>query len=203
MAGEPTLYKGNQSADGWVEYLQHLLEGTGWLPRDGGVMGSYKTGLFDEPTFSAVKSFQEEKGLQKWDDIVGDETWAALLGEGEPYPAPGDDGLAPGTYLEKGLELRFEDPGIDYFEDSDTLLIKVFSVGTEIPKQGELDLFVHLKKPDGTEADLSEKHILGGGTAQYFRVENVTGQVAGEYAVLVQLPQEAGNHIYNGHFTRS
>jgi hypothetical protein len=25
MAGEPTLYHGNQSADGWVEYLQQLL----------------------------------------------------------------------------------------------------------------------------------------------------------------------------------
>jgi hypothetical protein len=202
MAGEPTLYKGNQSADGWVEYLQHLLEGTGWLPQDGHYAGAYTLGLFDQATFDAVKSYQEEKGLQKWDGIVGDETWAALLGQ-DPLPSPGDDGLAPGTYLEKGLELRFEDPAIHYFEDQDRLQIRVFSVGTESPKDGELDLFVHLKKPDGTEADLSEKHVLGAGTAQYFDVENITGGVAGEYAVVIQLPQESGGHIYNGYFTRS
>jgi murein L,D-transpeptidase YcbB/YkuD len=101
MAGEPTLYHGNQSADGWVEYLQDLLM---HQMTDLG-NHNHTRGLFDDFTLAAVKEFQQRKNI-KDDGIVGDQTWAAL--RGEPYiPKAGDDGRAPGTYVEQGIELRF------------------------------------------------------------------------------------------------
>src|SRR5688572_14303164 len=100
MAGEPTLYHGNESVDGWVEYLQNMLLIKTQLGNH-----HYKSGTFDDFTLDAVKEFQEKKRL-KVDGIVGDQTWAVLRGEPDA-PAPHDDGRAPGTYVEQGIEMRF------------------------------------------------------------------------------------------------
>ena len=61
---QPTLRKGDESPDGWVEYLQELLKVT-------------VTGKFDGATEKAVKAFQGSHGCMV-DGVVGNETWSVL-----------------------------------------------------------------------------------------------------------------------------
>jgi len=71
MASEPTLYHGNRSVDGWVEYLQELLLEKTLKSSLGD--HEFQAGVFDDATLTAVKKFQETKRL-KVDGIVGDQT---------------------------------------------------------------------------------------------------------------------------------
>jgi hypothetical protein len=195
MAGEPTLYHGNESVDGWVEYLQNLL----MLQQTDLGNNHFTNGLFDDFTLAAVVEFQRRKKL-KDDGIVGDQTWAAL--RGEPVPrAPHDDGRAPGTYVEQGIELRFTNE-IQYLEDDDYVRFWAASVGTVHPATGTIQAFAHLRTPDGSERDVTAVHE-GYDAVQYFHVDQITGGVPGRYALIVQLPSETGSDTQQFEFNRS
>jgi peptidoglycan hydrolase-like protein with peptidoglycan-binding domain len=66
MSGEPTLQKGDKSADGWVEFLQELLVNRG---ADVKIDGD-----FGDETFKAVVAFQKDYELQDRSGVVGNET---------------------------------------------------------------------------------------------------------------------------------
>jgi hypothetical protein len=194
MAGEPTLYHGNQSVDGWVEYLQQML-----MHHHTNLGNTHFTeGLFDDHTLAAVKEFQERKRLEQ-DGIVGDQTWAALRGE-PVAKSPGDDGLAPGTYVERGIELRFTNE-IQYRQDDDDIRCWAASVGTDHPASGSIRAFAHLRLPDGSSRDVVAVHE-GYDKVQYFHIEAVTGGVPGRYALIMQLPSETGADTQQFEFER-
>jgi len=194
MADEPTLYHGNESIDGWVEYLQNLLLVKTQLGNN-----HYANGVFDDFTLAAVKEFQGNKGL-KVDGIVGDQTWAVL--RGEPFkPAPGDDGRAPGTYVEQGIEMRFTNE-IQYRQDEDQVRFWAASVGTVHPQTGTIHAFVHLKAPDGSERNVAAVHE-GYDAVQYFSIDGITAGVPGRYSMIIQLPSESGGDTQQFEFDRT
>lgn len=122
-AKQPTLRKGDESSDGWVEYLQNLLNkylGPGTVQVNG---------AFDDATLAAVERFQEETDC-KVDGIVGNQTWSALRkGPREPI---GTDQREPHTFVEEGAEARWATEKTDfvsYDESKDELRMIAFSVG--------------------------------------------------------------------------
>jgi hypothetical protein len=185
MAGEPTLYHGDEDKDGWVEYLQEMLAGNNAL-----YIGTVTSGKFDDKTLKAVKAFQDRQKL-KVDGIVGDQTWSAL--RGEPFVKDsGDDGLAPGTYSERGLEMRFTKE-VDYIGGEDDMLwFRAFSVGDVQPAAGSIEPFIHVRMPDGSSRQLTAEHEHDFELTHSFRAKQVTQGVRGLFGVIVQLPQETG-----------
>jgi len=105
MADEPTLARGMESADGWVEYLQTQLKLLG-----GGVIeiaDSFQpNGVFDDETERYVTAFQRYHHIQV-DGIVGDETWNILHGNTDTVD-PHGDGRAPHSYVEETPRLEWE-----------------------------------------------------------------------------------------------
>ena len=102
-ASEPTLRKGDKSADGWVEYLQELLN----LHKDAGLEVD---GDFGGETLEGGQGLpahaEEGEGSEVLEDgVVGDETWSYLR-EGAPAK-PETDGRKPHTFVEKGDEARW------------------------------------------------------------------------------------------------
>ena len=134
-AKQPTLRRGDKSADGWVEYLQELLNRHG--------AGLVVNGVFDGETESKVEAFQ--KSAQKKDPdvmvdkIVGDQTWA-LLRESDVTEKPKTDGRKPHTYVEKGLEARWvrEKGSCRYDAQRNALVMDAVSVGTGTALEGRL-----------------------------------------------------------------
>jgi len=137
-ADEPTLRFGDQSADGWVEYLQQLLNFKGHPVAE--------TGVFDQPTFDAVTAFQDRMnrtpntpstGQVVVDGIVGNQTWA-LLREEDARP-PSTDGLEPHTFVEAGLEARWltENSAFLFFEEDDRLIVQGVSTGDAPIQSGQ------------------------------------------------------------------
>ena len=122
-ASEPTLRKGDKSADGWVEYLQELLNLKGAkLEVDGDFGGA---------TLNAVKAFQrkhKKEGVLE-DGVVGDETWS-FLREGAPAK-PKTDGRKPHSFVEKGNEARWVlEKGMPVYDElGDFALMQAVSVG--------------------------------------------------------------------------
>ncbi len=73
----PMLRKDDTGSDGWIEYLQELLNkhlGSGAVPM---------SGQFDQPTFDAVIRFQQSAGCSV-DGIVGNQSWRALRATATP-----------------------------------------------------------------------------------------------------------------------
>jgi Putative peptidoglycan binding domain len=118
MANEPTLRLGDQSVDGWVEYLQTQLKllGSGEV----NIPDSYQpNGIFDEETERYVRQFQHARHVQA-DGIVGDETWNVLHGNPDDRD-PHGDGRQPHTYVEQAPRLEWEnDAHYDLATDSYT-----------------------------------------------------------------------------------
>jgi peptidoglycan hydrolase-like protein with peptidoglycan-binding domain len=144
---EPTLRLGDQSVDGWVEYLQQLLnaEGLGPLPEDGN---------FDNAVRAAVIRFQTERrdqagGRLMVDGVVGHQTWAALREEA-PRP-PSTDGRKPHSYVEQGAEARFitEDSAVQYNPDVDELVLVAVSTGDQVIQPNQFDATARITFPDG------------------------------------------------------
>jgi hypothetical protein len=132
---QPTLRYGDHSEDGWVEYLQELLNfHTGnSLERDGD---------FGKKTLKAVRAFQKQAGI-KVDGIVGNQTWAALR-EGAPE-MPGTDGRDPHTFVDEGKKARWlYETGIAwYYASSDEFALDLVSVGDNVSLEGErVNIFV-------------------------------------------------------------
>jgi hypothetical protein len=120
MANEPTLRPGDQSVDGWVEYLQTQLKLLG-----GGVISipdSYQpSGTFDDETERYVREFQQYHHVQV-DGVVGDETWNVLHGNVDDRD-PHADGRAPHSYVEETPRLEWENDGhYDVTTDSYTYI---------------------------------------------------------------------------------
>jgi hypothetical protein len=103
MTENPTLRRGDEGADGWVEYLQTLL-------RVQGFTGTPQFGVFDDVTEHWVRLYQEYRQL-KVDGIVGDQTWSSLRQEPEVQPV-GDDGRDPHTHTERGDRVAFHHRGV-------------------------------------------------------------------------------------------
>jgi peptidoglycan hydrolase-like protein with peptidoglycan-binding domain len=120
-AKQPTLRRGDKKKDGWVEYLQFLLNSQLGLSLE-------MDGDFGSGTEQAVVRFQKEKGLQV-DKVVGNQTWAALR-QGQPEK-PSTDGRKPHTFEETGAEARWDTEKSDAFflRASDELVMSVNSVG--------------------------------------------------------------------------
>ena len=182
MADEPTLAKGMESADGWVEYLQQLLRHH---------YGEYElqvTGTFDAKTEELVIRFQLEHGIGD-DGVVGDRTWSVL--RQEPEVAPEGDSGTGRDYVERGVELRFA-PDAVYWGDAygieDAVMLTAYSVGTVDPQLDAVHVVAHVRDPDGNsgqkEATLKyydsnrELQVVLGG---------VSGGKPGRYSVLAQL----------------
>jgi peptidoglycan hydrolase-like protein with peptidoglycan-binding domain len=113
-ARQPTLRMGDNSPDGWVEYLQELL-------------GLEPTGNFDRTTKAAVLDYQANKRLMV-DGIVGNQTWASLRHDNPE--APGVDGRAPG-FVDHGQKARWYtvDQPFLYSPVGDIARITAVSVG--------------------------------------------------------------------------
>lgn len=126
MAGEPTLRLGDQSVDGWVEYLQAQLVNHGnWvdgMPDDTWV----PTGVFDEQTERYVRAFQRGVGIQV-DGVVGDETWNMLHGMSDTVD-PATDGRQPHSYVEQSPRLEWENDHVKV--DDRTYRYAVVNVGS-------------------------------------------------------------------------
>jgi peptidoglycan hydrolase-like protein with peptidoglycan-binding domain len=119
---EPTLRKGDKSPDGWVEFLQNLLNTHGQKVSVDGTFGA--------KTEAAVKAFQKQAGIQV-DGTAGNQTWAAL--RDKPAEGPSTDGRTPHTFVEHGPEARWDSDKKDavYLAVSDELLIFCTSVGDD------------------------------------------------------------------------
>jgi hypothetical protein len=136
-AKQPTLRRGDKSADGWVEYLQELLNRHGARPT------LVINGDFDGKTEGAVQAFQEAAKKKDpsvmADKIVGDQTWN-LLRDGDVPQQPKTDGRKPHTYVEKGLEARWvrEKGSCRYDAQRDALVMEAVSVGTGSALEGRL-----------------------------------------------------------------
>lgn len=129
MANEPTLRKGDQSADGWVEYLQTQLKLLGGTMI--GMPESYQpNGVFDDETERYVKEFQRQRHVQD-DGVVGDETWNVLHGNVDDRD-PHADGRTPHSYVENTPRLEWENDG-HYDVSMDSYTYVAMNVGqTEI-----------------------------------------------------------------------
>lgn len=135
---EPTLRKGDKSPDGWVEFLQNLLNTHGQKVSVDGSFGA--------KTEAAVRAFQKQAGIQV-DGTVGNQTWAAL--RDKPAEAPSTDGRAPHTFVEHGPEARWDSDKKDavFLAVSDELLIFCTSVGDD-PKIDDFTATVRVTPPN-------------------------------------------------------
>jgi hypothetical protein len=168
MANEPTLRKGDNNADGWVEYLQTQLKANTDLHLAALVE---VTGAFDEVTHWTVVELQVLEGLQSTNGVVGNETWATLLGDPD-YVPPGHDGTG-GGHVDRGLHMRFQAaPG--YENEEDRLTYTVFSVGTSEPAEGEVTLLLHVKDPQGGEYQVQTTNDAGQDRQYRFTFYDVT-----------------------------
>jgi peptidoglycan hydrolase-like protein with peptidoglycan-binding domain len=120
---EPTLRPGDDSADGWVEYLQEMLNQL-CDPKP----NLTRNGKYDAATVKAVRAFQKQCGLQV-DGIVGDQTWAMM--RHSKRERPGTDSLKPHTFVDKVAKARWfrERFQVNYVSSADQLVLALFSVG--------------------------------------------------------------------------
>lgn len=144
---EPTLRYGDNSVDGWVEYLQELLNSNGFGPL--GV-----DGVFGPAVLAAVRAFQtrrrdEAGGPLMVDGIVGHQTWAALREESPREPST--DGRTPHTYVEEGPEARFytEDSAVSYAQSTDNLMLIAVNTGNEVIRPGQFEAHARITFPGG------------------------------------------------------
>jgi hypothetical protein len=193
MSENPTLRRGDQGADGWVEYLQTLLRVQGW-------QGTPEDGVFDETTENWVRTYQNAHHLTE-DGVVGDETWSSLRKEPEVQPV-GTDGRQPHTYAEHGIELRFTTE-MEYLLYDDMFWCRASSVGDTDMASGSVNAFVMIKHPDGTSAEMRADHENEGYGHHSFRISAATSAgPAGRYGVIMQLPMETGGDTLQFEFDR-
>ncbi len=136
---EPTLRKGDKSPDGWVEFLQQELN------RQLGANAVEVDGNFGPGTEKAVRAFQKKLGIQV-DGIVGNQTWAAL--RDKPVEAPGSDGRTPHTFVEQGVEARWDNTKDNIILDKtkDELRLLAHSVGQDTSIEG-MDVTIRVTAP--------------------------------------------------------
>lgn len=197
MAGEPTLRPGDESVDGWVEYLQAQLVNLGAaieeIPFE-----AEPTGVFDDETERWVRVFQRYHGLMI-DGIVGDETWNMLHGNVDTED-PGTDGRAPGTYVEESPRLEWEND--THFDVVDaTYTYTVMNVGSAAIS----DVAVSVRRTDGP-VDVADGTVHGwtedgqpvppGGTMHF--VVRLERELQADEDVMIELtlPTENGGAVF-------
>jgi uncharacterized membrane protein len=197
-ADQPTLRKGDESRDGWVEYLQKLLN----HQFDSQV--TQITGKFDAKTEKLVRNFQTREKLMV-DGIVGNQTWAALR-EAEPRP-PSTDGRQPHTFVEQGVEARWGTESDDFVlhnEPTDELWMLVVSVGDQ-PLQN-VDAAIRITGANGVKKTLKQRvgpphaeEPTGSGHLHLVKVP-AFGATFGEglHQVEAYLPGELGGDNWRG-----
>jgi hypothetical protein len=187
---EPTLRVGDTSVDGWVEYLQQLLNAWG--------LNVAVDGDFGQGTLAAVHSFQQAKGLLD-DGVVGNETWAALREE-EARP-PSTDGRQPHTFVESGQEARWitEDHGVQYDSGQDVLFLLAHSTGSDPIATRQAVAHIRLSNDAGGElgvevaGDAENGTAAGQGERLIFRLAGLREDNGpGSYTIQGWLPQDLG-----------
>jgi hypothetical protein len=207
-ASEPTLRQGDKSADGWVEYLQELLNLKGAkLEVDGDFGGE---------TLKAVKAFQKKhkkEGVLE-DGVVGDETWS-FLREGAPAK-PKTDGRKPHTFVEKGNSARWtlESRQPIYDEGEDTAIMNAVSVG-DVDQIAKRMVRFRIVSPSGQEkvfelpiGEPFENSKTGQGNRHNIPIRNFSElfgpppvpkkPVPGDYKVTAYFPAELGGDTFDG-----
>jgi hypothetical protein len=191
---EPTLRHGDQSIDGWVEYLQGLLIIEGYSTVT-------KNGTFDDATHEAVLDYQRQNGLIV-DGTVGNQTWAALR-HGDPQMAA-TDGREPGTYVEDQREARWvwDEETLRHDAGANELLFVAVNVGSAAfdasqlpnapcrvtpPEGSAFDMVLVARNESGTSTEVSKRF--------FYVASNVNGIPAGRYTFDAWLPDElSGDH---------
>ncbi|MEO5883005.1 MAG: peptidoglycan-binding domain-containing protein, partial [Caldimonas sp.] len=207
-AREPTLRKGDKSADGWVEYLQQALN----HHTDAGLDVD---GDFGGQTLKAVKQFQrkfKKQGVLE-DGIVGDQTWSYLR-DGAPAK-PKTDGRKPHSYVEKGAEARWdsEKDTVLYDYGGDNLLLMATSVGDEALVSSR-KVRIKVVNPAGVQKVLARTvgEALQGSKGDHrmhmvviaefstlFGETATPGQAAGgDYKITAYFPADLGGDTYDG-----
>lgn len=197
MPGEPTLRRGDQSVDGWVEYLQEqLVNHNNWiqgLPDETWV----PTGDFDERTEHYVRVFQRGAGVQV-DGIVGNETWNVLHGRSDDVD-PSTDGREPHTYVEQAPRLEWEN---DYtIVDETTRRYSAINVGSA--PISDVVITVEAFGPVGALDSSVTGHTYDGepvppGGALYFDIRLERPLQEGDLGDLrLTLPAENGGAMFN------
>jgi peptidoglycan hydrolase-like protein with peptidoglycan-binding domain len=199
-ADEPTLRHGDESVDGWVEYLQQLLVLWGHP--------APQHGSFDDETYRQVRAFQERHHAMV-DGIVGNQTWA-LLRQEDPRP-PSTDGREPHTFVEQGPEARwgFEDETAQYDPAQDLLILGAYNVGSVAigtgafeatadltPVAGGSTVQLHLTcfSADGSPIEVHEPFAFG--------IQGLRQHLApGEYTIHAWMPAELGGDDVNSSVT--
>lgn len=210
-ARQPTLRKGDQSADGWVEYLQEALN----HHLNAGLVVN---GQFDSRTLKAVQSFQrkfKKEGVLE-DGIVGDQTWSYLR-EGVPEK-PATDKRKPHTYVESGTEARWvaEKGMLRYDAGRDAMVMNAISVGDVSAIEGRVAR-IRIVAPDGRQKVLDRPLLKGqqsSTTGQGWQHDVAVlrfstlfdeaapeGPPPGDYLVSAYLPGDLGGDSYAGVLT--
>lgn len=183
---EPTLRLHDTKPDGWVEYLQELLNAYGnHLSVDG---------HFGNATHQAVLAFQSARGLMV-DGVVGNQTWAALREEAARPPST--DGREPHTYEELGPEARWvtEDSAVQYDPARDTIYVVAYNTGNVPLTPGHFRatgrVTIHGGTPHTSEMDFLE--VAQPGDALYFGFTEVKARTGtGTILIEAYLPHELG-----------
>lgn len=197
---EPTLRHGDESIDGWVEYLQQLLVLWGHPVT--------QNGSFDDETYHAVRAFQDRHDAMV-DGIVGNQTWA-LLRQEDPRP-PSTDGREPHTYVEQGQEARWgtEDENAQYEESQDFLALAAYNVGNVPIGNGEFQAAADFTPvAGGATVQLHLTCFSADGepipvhTAFGFGIVGLREHLSpGEYTIHAWLPAELGGDDVNTRVT--
>jgi peptidoglycan hydrolase-like protein with peptidoglycan-binding domain len=200
QVGEPTLRIHDRSADGWVEYLQQLLNR--WGPGNIAVDGDFGVG-----THQAVLAFQSAHGLMV-DGVVGNQTWAAL--REEPPQEPSTDGRAPHTYVEQGAEARWTTDHSDdlYYPVEDQLVIGAYNTGNAPIASHQFTATGTLTSATGQEVHLQMagysvdgQPIQPGGFFQ-FGAGNIRTQAGtGQFTIAAYMPGELGGDHFSSPIT--
>ncbi len=143
---QPTLRKGDDDSDGWVEYAQRLLNK--WALGKGQPKDNIN-GNFDGAMEAKVKAFQTDRQCSLVDGIIGNETWS-LLREG-PKENVGTDGRKPHSFKETGPQGRFVTERADvtgYDASDDHYFIWVVSTGEQ--PLDDYKATMKVTQPDGT-----------------------------------------------------
>lgn len=196
-ADEPTLRLGDKSVDGWVEYLQQLLNdrGLGPLAVDG---------VFGNATHQAVIAFQtnfrdQAGGKLLVDGVVGHQTWAALREE-DPRP-PSTDGRQPHTYVEVGAEARWftEDSAVFYRPQDDLLFLVAVNTGDQELHPNQFEATARLTFPSGETSVFTVPLFTDDGSPVppgqtfFFGGHDLAQQVEpGTYEIEAYMPSELG-----------
>ncbi len=197
---QPTLRRGDKSADQWVEYAQNQL--SSHLKIDLAADGD-----FGKATEAAVIEFQRRRGLAV-DGIIGNQTWAALR-EGSPE-APSTDGRKPHSYVEAGIEARWQlesENNNVWIEADDTYFLNIAIVG-DTPPDPTSEVTIRVAPPGATptvvKMSLLPPDVVGDKLIHLLQIRNFratfpsvpTDAPITGYRVEAYLPQELGGDYF-------